>query len=60
MYNSESELYYIGARYMMPSLGRWMSLDPGLGSLSSPQTMNRYVYCANNPLRFIDPTVNGG
>ena len=49
-------LYYIGARWMDPELGRFISLDPQLGSLSSPQTMNRYVYCANNPLRFTDPT----
>jgi RHS repeat-associated protein len=49
-------LYYIGARWMDPELGRWLSLDPELGSLSMPQTMNRYVYCVNNPLRFVDPT----
>jgi len=41
---------------MDPELGRFISLDPELGSLSAPQTMNRYVYCANNPLRFTDPT----
>jgi RHS repeat-associated protein len=49
-------LYYIGARWMDPELGRWISLDPELGKLSMPQTMNRYVYCGNNPLRFTDPT----
>jgi RHS repeat-associated protein len=49
-------LYYIGARWMDPELGRFISLDPKSGSLESPQTLNRYVYCANNPLRFTDPT----
>ncbi|MGQ9588482.1 MAG: RHS repeat-associated core domain-containing protein [Thermoplasmata archaeon] len=49
-------LYYIGARWMDPELGRWLSLDLGLGRLSQPQSMNRYVYCVNNPLRFTDPT----
>ena len=44
-------LYYIGARWMDPELGRFISLDPQLGKLSAPQTLNRYVYCANNPLR---------
>ncbi len=53
-------LYYIGARWMDPELGRWLSLDPELGRLSSPQTMNRYVYCGNNPLRFVDPTGHRG
>ena len=41
---------------MDPELGRFISLDPVLGKLSSPQTLNRYVYCVNNPLRFTDPT----
>jgi RHS repeat-associated protein len=49
-------LYYIGARWMDPELGRWLSLDPQLGSLSAPQTMDRYVYCGNNPLGSVDPT----
>jgi RHS repeat-associated protein len=52
-------LYYIGARWMDSELGRWLSLDPELGKLSSPQTMNRYVYCVNNPLKFTDPTGMG-
>jgi hypothetical protein len=41
---------------MDPELGRFISLDLELGKLSQPQSMNRYVYCANNPLRFTDPT----
>jgi RHS repeat-associated protein len=53
---SSPGLYYIGARWMDPELGRWLSLDPQLGSLSAPQTMNRYAYCVNNPLKFKDPT----
>jgi len=53
---SSPGLYYIGARWMDPELGRFISLDPQLGSLSAPQSMNRYVYCVNNPLRFTDPT----
>jgi hypothetical protein len=27
-----------------------------MGKLSVPQTLDRYVYCVNNPLRFTDPT----
>jgi hypothetical protein len=41
---------------MNPELGRWLSMDPQLGKLSMPQSMNRYVYCVNNLLRFVDPT----
>jgi RHS repeat-associated protein len=37
--------------------GRWMSPDPYYGSynLSNPQSMNRYSYVLNNPMRFVDP-----
>jgi RHS repeat-associated protein len=60
--NSEaapSGLYYLLARSMDPETGRFISLDTELGSLSTPQTLNRYVYCVNNPLKFIDPTGEG-
>jgi len=56
MLDSTTGLYYIGARYMDPELGRFISLDPNSGTLSEPQSINRYVYCVNNPLRFTDPT----
>ena len=49
-------LVYLGARYYDPELGRFCALDPVLGRLSMPQTMNRYVYCVNNPLIFCDPS----
>ncbi len=52
---SSPGLYYIGARWMDPELGRWLSLDFELGRLGAPQTMNRYVYCVNNPLNVVDP-----
>jgi RHS repeat-associated protein len=54
--DSSTGLVYLSARYYDPSTGRFMALDPELGKLSMPQTMNRYVYCLNNPLLFTDPT----
>jgi len=50
-----SGLFYLFARYYDPETGRFVSLDPELGSLSSPQTLNRYAYCVNNPLKYTDP-----
>ncbi|NMC58861.1 MAG: RHS repeat-associated core domain-containing protein, partial [Candidatus Methanofastidiosa archaeon] len=58
MDKSEAEigLYYFGARWYDASLGRFISEDPLKGSMISPQSQNPYVYCMNNPLRYIDPT----
>jgi RHS repeat-associated protein len=49
-----SHLYYYGARYYDPELGRFLTRDPKSGELTNPQSLNRYAYCLNNPLRYID------
>jgi uncharacterized protein RhaS with RHS repeats len=51
------------ARYYSSSLGRFMAVDPLGGALENPQSLNRYAYALNNPLRFTDPSglaANGG
>jgi len=48
-------LYYFGARYYDPTIGRFITEDPHPGSLSDPQSLNRYVYCRNNPHKYTDP-----
>jgi len=57
--DSESGLDYFGARYYGSALGRWTSPDKlNLTSarlLSPTNTLNKYAYAANNPLKFIDP-----
>ncbi|MBU7038791.1 MAG: hypothetical protein HXS52_12740 [Theionarchaea archaeon] len=50
-----SDLYYFGARYYDAELGRFLTVDPVPGSVASSQSMNRYSYCANNPVSYIDP-----
>lgn len=48
--DEESGLYYHGARYYAPWLGRWVSCDPaGLGD-----GVNLYVYCRSSPIARID------
>ena len=49
-------LYYFGARYYDPGIGRFVTPDPGQPDLNDPQTLNPYAYCLNNPLRYVDPT----
>ncbi len=52
-------LYYNHARYYDPDLGRFISVDPGIRlglPLSDLEILNPYIYCGNNPLKFLDPT----
>ena len=51
-------LYYYGARYYDPSIGRFITEDTYPGELANPQSQNLYLYVVNNPLRYIDPTGN--
>jgi len=54
--DAESGLDNFGARYNASSLGRFMTPDLMGGHYEDPQTLNRYAYVRNNPLRFTDPT----
>ena len=54
--DSESNLDYFGARYLDYNNGRWMKPDLIAGNLGNPQSLNKYVYCNNNPVKYIDPT----
>ena len=49
-------LYYYGARWYDPSIGRFVSQDSNAGYLSDPQSLNRYVYTENAPTSYTDPT----
>ena len=51
--DNTTDLYYFGARYYDPSIGRFISVDPHADSYPS---LTPYHYCGNNPLRFLDPT----
>ena len=56
----ENGLYYFGARYYNPRLGRWITPEPQRLpqnlDLKNPQTLSLYTYCLNNPLKLIDPS----
>jgi RHS repeat-associated protein len=49
-------LYYYGARYYDPTIGRFISPDTVVQNPGNPQTLNRYSYVVNNPLKYTDPT----
>jgi RHS repeat-associated protein len=52
----ETGLYYYGARYYDPEIGRFISTDTIVPSPANPQALNRYSYVLNNPLKYNDPT----
>ncbi len=54
--DAESGLYYYGARYYDPELARFISPDSIVPSAGDPQSLNRYSYTRNNPVKYIDPT----
>ncbi|MBI4115394.1 MAG: hypothetical protein HY447_02340 [Candidatus Omnitrophica bacterium] len=51
-----TKLYYYGARYYDPQLGRFITADPTVQHPTDPQDFNRYAYARNNPIIFTDPT----
>jgi RHS repeat-associated protein len=55
--DNENGLDFAQNRYYSSSLGRFTSVDPALPSMdvANPQTFNRYTYCLNNPLSYVDP-----
>ena len=52
----DTGLYYYGARYYDPTIGRFISADTIVQYTANPQSFNRYSYCLNNPLKYVDPS----
>jgi len=46
------------ARFYAPYLNHFIQPDSVIPGLSNPQSLNRYGYVKNNPLRFTDPSGN--
>ncbi len=49
-------LYDYGARLFSPYLNRWIQPDTIVPDLANPQSLNRFSYVRNNPLKYIDPS----
>jgi RHS repeat-associated protein len=54
--DGESGNDFAMARYNVNRLGRFATPDPMAGSSSSPQSLNRYAYAANDPVDLADPS----
>ena len=49
-------LYDYVARRYDPRLGRFLQADTIVPELANPQSLNRFAYVKNNPLKYTDPT----
>lgn len=54
--DTETGLYYYGARYYDPVLGRFITADSLVLNYANPQSLDRYSYVSNNPVKNVDPT----
>jgi len=54
--DTSTNLYNYDARLYDPVVGRFISPDSIVPDYFNPQSLNRYSYCLNNPLIYVDPT----
>ena len=52
----ETGLVYLRARMYDPVGGRFLGRDPVPGRMTSPSSLNRYVYAESNPIDLVDPS----
>ena len=56
IYDQSTGLYYLNAWYYNPEDGRFMTEDTYRGDTTKSETGHLYVYCANNPVNYVDPS----
>ncbi|GIV87201.1 MAG: hypothetical protein KatS3mg054_1230 [Chloroflexus sp.] len=49
-------LVKVGVRWYDPAVGRFLQQDLWKGEIYEPLTLNRYLYCTNDPLNWLDYT----
>jgi RHS repeat-associated protein len=59
-WDKEASLYYAKARYYDPFTARFTQADSFLGAIDNPPSLHRYLYAADNPTFFVDPSGHAG
>ena len=49
-------IYHYGARFYSPYINRFLNADTIVPGYANPQSLNRYSYVLNSPLKYTDPT----
>lgn len=58
-YDEDTKFYYLNARYYCPEWRRFISPDDtGYLDSETPNGLNLYVYCNNDPVNYADPSGN--
>ena len=55
-YNAATGMIYLRARFYDPEMNRFSQKDILRGSVTDALSLNRYLYCQNDPVNFIDPS----
>ena len=55
-FDETTGLYYLRARYMDTSTGRFISMDTYQGTTADPISLHKYLYANSNPVTYIDPS----
>ncbi len=53
---SDQICYYLGSRYYLPELGRFLNADIHADTGTGINATNMFAYCNNNPVMMVDPT----
>ena len=48
-------MYYAKARFYDPAAKRFVAMDPVKGNVVDPLSLVSYLYCEDNPLKYVDP-----
>jgi RHS repeat-associated protein len=54
-YDPNIGFYYLRARYMDPSIGRFITMDDFPVNIFDPYSIHRYLYVGNDPVNYVDP-----
>lgn len=55
VYDSQTKLYYLNARYYNPAMGRFLSEDPVSPNSTATLSYNEYAYAGNDAVMNVDP-----